>query len=176
MSNCGKKGGIPKKFHTEKADDWARQHPDENYSRWIAKIWKELSDEKKKEFTKGRGLKIGGKCAPKKPKSTKKRNLLGPRFITSFARTANEGIVLKKLLKAFKKKNGKTLSSEKTKEFLTENMALFNNRALACYDLKQKNKSCDFLARGTTESYQNEVFLKRMGHKWNEPVIWVQIL
>lgn len=138
MSRCGKKGGIPKKYH--KALKGKYSSSDGNYLAWVAAKWKAETDEKKKDYLKGRGSNKNGACKVKKTKSKQKRktppNLPSNAWIKKWGNGTEAQM---KAWKAWKEKN-KRASRATIGKYLQDQG--FPTKSLDCYELRNHGYNC----------------------------------
>lgn len=138
MSRCGKKGGIPKKFHNAYKKNYSSER-DGNYLTWIAGKWKRQSDEAKKDYMKGKGNTKNGVC---KVKKTTKKKRSKPKTLPSDAwiKKWSDGSEAKmKAWKEWRTKN-KRPSKIAVGKYLVDQG--FSRDALDCFELRSRKLNC----------------------------------
>lgn len=147
MSRCGKKGGIPKKFHREMKKDAGINVPRgvAEYGLWIRKAWRDLGPAGKAPYLLKRGFNKNskGEACIRKPKPKRPTNTTLPSNAWIKKRAPNS----LEAWKAFKKeRRGKAEPSKKTTmDWMTANG--FSAETIACYELRRKGYICTAKAK-----------------------------
>lgn len=134
MSRCGKKGGIPKKFHTDKSKDFPKNG---NYLGWIAGQWNLLSEVEKKKYKKGQGNNKNGACKKKKTTAQKKgkvETLPTATWVASYS-DADTGYKYREWAKKHPKASPYVVN-----KWLKENGV--SKDGLACFEMRRNRLKC----------------------------------
>lgn len=142
MSRCGKKGGIPKKFHREKKKEAGVNVPKgvAAYGTWIRNAWSALGPAGKEAYLKNRGNNKNskGNSCVRKPKPKRPTNTTLPS--NAWIKKRAPGSL--NAWKIFKKeRKGKAEPSKKTvMDWMTTNN--LSAETIACYELRRRGYVC----------------------------------
>ncbi len=169
MSGCGKKGGIPKKFHKEEGGAWNEGvGPGKRgaYSKWITGKWKALSKEERKKYFVGKGLNKN-KCAPIPKLKSNGRFIIGKKFVMDYAFDAEDTL---KIWRAWRKELGGSPTQEQYRRFMNTNAGLFTTDGRAVYKLRIAGMNhvwMDPNKKGPKTI--EEAYKSRTGRAWKAP-------